>query len=113
MDKLTNLSFIGLQNYFHTLSVFGYKNYREVNKLIALLIIEELLNGYFSSYINNEDYKSITEFLYSLYGSTCLIPYPNYKCAVTFNQALNIPPRVSETSILRFSEDGVLRYALQ
>ena len=43
MDKITSLSVASINNYFHTLSVLGYKNYNSVNKLLVLLFIEELL----------------------------------------------------------------------
>lgn len=111
MDKLTELGFTGLKNYFHSLSVFGYKSYKEVEKLLVLLFIEELLNGNLSSYITDDDYRTLTKVLYNLFGTSCLIPYPEFKCKVSFNQSLNILPRTSENDILRYSEDGIFRLA--
>ena len=40
MDRLDNLAYTGVNNYFKALSTFGYKNYTEVNKLLVLLFIE-------------------------------------------------------------------------
>ena len=111
MDKLTELGFTGLQNYFHALSVFGYKSYKEVGKLVVLLFIEELLNGNLSSYVTDDDYRTLTNVLYGLFGTTCLIPYPEFKCNVSLNQSLNILPRISEDDILRYDEDGIIRLA--
>lgn len=104
MDGLDNMAYTGVSNYFQALSTFGYKGYKEVNKLLVLLFIEDLLR---SSFIDEEDYKTITNVLYCLFGSTCLIPYPEF--AVN-TQALNdVTPRITENDILRFSEDELLR----
>ena len=66
MDKLTSLSINYLDTYFHTLSVLGYKDYNSVYKLLILLFIEELLTGEFSIFINEKDYRNITNLLYCL-----------------------------------------------
>lgn len=76
MGRLSNLGYTGISNYFKTLSTFGYKNYSEVDKLLLLLFIEEILEGPIKEYITEDDYKSIVKVLYCLFGSTCLIPYP-------------------------------------
>lgn len=111
MDKLTELGYTGLQNYFHALSIFGYKSYKEVAKLVTLLFIEELLNGNLSSFVTDDDYKTLTSVLYKLFGTSCLIPYPEYKCNTVFNQSLNTIPRITENTIIRWDEEGVIRLA--
>lgn len=110
MDRLDNMAYIGVSNYFQALSVLGYKGHKEVNKLLILLFIEDLLRSSFSLYINEEDYRTITNVLYCLFGSTCLIPYPEFAVNTTLVQALNdVTPRITENDILRFSEDELLR----
>ena len=110
MDGLDNMAYTGVSNYFKTLSTFGYKEYKEVNKLLVLLFIEELLRSSLSIYISEEDYKAITNILYCLFGSTCLIPYPEFIVNTSLVQALNdVTPRITEDDILRFSEDELLR----
>ena len=110
MDELSNIAYTGVCNYFQTLATFGYKGYKEVNKLLVLLFIEDLLRSSFSLYIDEEDYKTITNVLYCLFGSTCLIPYPEFAVNTSLVQALNnITPRVTEDDILRFSENELLR----
>lgn len=110
MDELDNLAYTGINNYFQALSTFGYKGYKEVNKLLVLLFIEDLLRSSFSLYIDEEDYKTITNVLYCLFGSTCLIPYPEFAVNTTLVQSLNdITPRITENGILRFSESELLR----
>lgn len=75
MDKLVYES---LYRYFNTLSKLGYVSYSEVDKLIVLLFIYDLLEDNCSNFLTEEDRKIINNALYCLYGSTCLIPYPNY-----------------------------------
>ena len=57
MDNITSLLINSINKYFHTLSVFGYKDYDSVNKLILLSFIEELLAGKLSIFLNEEDYN--------------------------------------------------------
>lgn len=110
MDGLDNLAYIGVSNYFKALSTFGYKSYKEVDKLLVLLFIEGLLRGPLSMYIDDCDYKTITNVLYCLFGSTCLIPYPEFVVSTSLVQDLNAnTPRISEDEILRFSEDELIR----
>ena len=110
MDGLDNMAYTGVSNYFKALSLFGYKEYKEVNKLLVLLFIEELLRSSLSIYISEEDYKAITNILYCLFGSTCLIPYPEFIVNTSLVQALNdTTSRITEDDILRFSEDELLR----
>lgn len=75
MKSLVNVS---LKRYFDSLSILGYVNNKEVDKLIVLMFIQELLDGECKEYIEEYDYMIIHKVLYCLYGSTCLIPYPEY-----------------------------------
>lgn len=110
MDGLDNLAYTGVSNYFKALSAFGYKGYKEVDKLLVLLFIEGLLRGPLSLYIDECDYKTITNVLYCLFGSTCLIPYPEFAASTSLIQSLNVDtPRISEDNIVRFSEDELIR----
>lgn len=63
--------------YFTTLTSFGYKSYGEVKKVLLLIYIQELVNNT-SVIISEDDYRSIESALYCIYGTSCLIPYPNY-----------------------------------
>lgn len=62
-----------------------------------------------SQFITEEDYNTITGALYCIYG-TCLIPYPDYKKAVTKTTG-RLPDefRITEDAILRQTEDNSLR----
>lgn len=111
MDRLTLLSVDSINKYFHTLSVLGYKNYDSVYKLLALLFIEELLTSELSTFVNDEDYRTITNFLYCLYGSNCMIEFPSYNNmdSLIHPNRTSLIPRMSETQIIRISENDLVR----
>lgn len=113
MDNLDKIAFQGVDNYFKALSVFGYKGYKEVEKLLVLLFIEDLIKGPLNIYIDECDYKAINNALYCLFGSTCLIPYPefitNYVQQGLAGIASSNPFRLTEDNELRFSENRMIR----
>lgn len=49
-----------------------------VNKLLVLTLVQEFIDNDFRGYLNKEDYSIIGQALYCIYGTTCLIPYPDY-----------------------------------
>ena len=63
--------------YFTELGNLGYKNNNEVKKLLFYTFIQELVSTT-SIVIPKEDYEHLENALYCLYGTSCLIPYPNY-----------------------------------
>ena len=75
MDKVLNES---LTRYFKVLSKLGYMSYSEIGKLLVLIFIYDLLENDCKSFITEEEYRILDNALYCLYGSTCLIPYPEY-----------------------------------
>lgn len=111
MEDISNISMEAIRRYFNTLSKFGYKSYDEVDKLIALLAIEEILLGELSYFITETDYRSIVDFLYCIFGSTCLADMPGY---ITYDSLIHPISadkkyRITENNILRISEDSYLR----
>lgn len=110
MDNLLNIAYKGINNYFNTLATLGYKNHKETDKLLLLLFLEEFINGPFSSYIDEEDYNTINNVLYCLYGSTCLIPYPEFNSGTSLIQTLNSDNlRITEDNLIRISENEFIR----
>lgn len=63
--------------YFTSLANFGFKNDEDVKKLLFYVFIQELVNTT-SIAVNEEDYKHIENALYTMYGTSCLMPYPDY-----------------------------------
>lgn len=111
MKELDDLSYESIVRYFHTLSIFGYKSYSEVYKLLLLLFLTDLINGPLGFYIDSCDYRYINRLLYKLYGSTCLIPYPDYNRSTELVQILNtdVQLRLSETGSSRLTEGNIVR----
>lgn len=102
------LSAEALRRYFKTLSQIGYKGYDSVHKLLILLYIQEIFTGVMSLYITEEDYRVMQRVLNCLYGTTCLIPYPEYANGTSISE---IP--VANLNTFRITQDGNLRITEQ
>ena len=68
-----------LSHYFSALCKTGYYKQGDVNKLIVLIYLNTLLTEDFRGYVGEEDYTTIEKALNCLYGTSCLIPYPEFK----------------------------------
>ena len=100
--------------YFNALTQFGYKKQGDVDRLIIYNFIEEMLTGEMREFIKESDYRTIERALYCLYGSSCLIPYPQY---VNDDNLFGhrdpgglITPRLTEDIVIRFTEDDIVRF---
>lgn len=102
MDRLDNLAYSGISNYFRVLSKIGYKSESELSNLLVLLFLEEFINSSFSIFVCEYDYKAISNCLYCLFGSSCMIKYPKFEEGSSLVYDLN-------AYNLRESEDGILR----
>ena len=91
MDELAKLQTEALDNYFIALSQFGYKNYDDVYKLLALLFLEELLTD-FRGFVTQDDIRTISRVIYCLCGTTCLIDFPEYYDKVEEVEPFIAPP---------------------
>lgn len=67
-----------LSRYFHALEVKGYMPYKDAVKLLVLSFYRDFVFNDYRGLISEKDYCCIEMALNCLYGSTCLIPYPNY-----------------------------------
>lgn len=73
-DRLFN----ALSKYFTVLSNTGYFNKTDTLKLYVYVTIVRLFYTTFRGYLNEDSYKIVNKALYCLYGSSCLIPYPDF-----------------------------------
>ena len=110
LNQLAN----SMSSYFNALKQFGYKNQKDVNKLLAYNFIGELLTGDMRVFINEEDYRTIEQALSCMYGSNCLIPYPqyvndDYLFGVLIDNELRYT-RLSESENIRHLEKNNLRF---
>lgn len=75
---MENFVYNSINKYFNVLIKMGYVKDKTVEDLVVLIFYYHLLYDDFRGYITKEDYRSIEKALNCLYGTSCLIPYPDY-----------------------------------
>lgn len=75
---MVNYLYESLCRYFTHLCHTGYMKQADVIKLLILTCIQRLVDCDFRGHLNEENYNKINTALYNLYGTTCLMPYPDY-----------------------------------
>lgn len=75
MDEIV---YSALSVYFNALEKTGYMSFANMQKLLVLIFYRDFVFNDYRGYITVEDYRLIERALDCLYGSTCLIPYPDY-----------------------------------
>lgn len=96
-----------VSSYFKALTYFGYKKQTDVDKLLIFNFIEELLTGSMKCFITEDDYRYIEQALNCLYGSSCLIPYPEYTTN-TISSGCGCH-KIGEDNSIKFVEDDTIR----
>lgn len=67
-----------LARYYHTLENTGYMSYSNVVKLLILVFYRDFVYHDYRAVLSKNDYRLIERALDCLYGTSCLIPYPDY-----------------------------------
>ena len=67
-----------LTSYYHALEKLGYMSNNQAQKLLLLIFYRDFVFNDYRGLISKEDYQLIERALNCLYGTTCLIPYPDY-----------------------------------
>lgn len=67
-----------LTKYYHALELKGYMANSHTVKLLILIFFRDFVFRDYRGLITKEDYHLIEKALNCIYGSTCLIPYPDY-----------------------------------
>ena len=67
-----------LGSYFHALELKGYMPKKDMQKLLLLIFYRDFVFSDYRGILSREDYLLIERALDCLYGTTCLIPYPDY-----------------------------------
>ena len=67
-----------LSSYYNALNKLGYMSYPNAQKLLVLAFYNDFVFKDYRGLLSREDYFAIEKALDCLYGSTCLIPYPDY-----------------------------------
>ena len=103
---MEDIVYNSIKSYFNALSKLGYMKNEEVNKLLALIIIEEFTYYDFRGLINKEDYMKINKSLYNLFGKSCLIPYPNF-CKIKDMNKLRLGDMSELAHRVEINEDNI------
>lgn len=107
--KLADDVLASVERYFNILPLTGYVPYDKVDRLVAYMFLEEILYGQFALFVNEKDYRTISHALDCLYG-TCMIPFPDYRKGIDLKALRRYNQyRITETDILRSSEEDNLR----
>lgn len=64
--------------YYNVLEKTGYMSYENLRKLLVLTFYNDFVYSDYRGLITRKDYRLIERALDCLYGSSCLIPYPDY-----------------------------------
>lgn len=75
MDELV---YNALCQYFTVLSKVGYYKWADVKKLLVLIFYRDIIQKDYRGLLTKADYGVIERALNCLYGTTCLIPYPDF-----------------------------------
>ena len=67
-----------LSNYYHALSLTGYMSRNHTERLLVLIFYRDFCFHDYRGLLSKDDYREIERALNCLWGSTCLIPYPDY-----------------------------------
>lgn len=64
--------------YYKALGKLGYYPYKDVFRLLVLCFLRDFIYEDYRGVIKESDYYQIERALNCLFGSSCLIPYPDY-----------------------------------
>ena len=105
MEELSDITYEALSRYFTVLEKTGYVNDVDVNKLLLLQYIQQFLID-FQGYITKDDYNVIGRIIECLAGTTCLVPYLQYKqqSLPNNNYISEMYVRIAETENIRSTE---------
>ena len=75
---MDNIIFNTITDYYKVLQRRGYHSYKDVKRILVLSFYRNFVMSDYRGLISREDYSYIERALNCLFGSTCLIPYPDY-----------------------------------
>ena len=75
---MDNIIYNSVTQYYDALSKLGYHKYGDVFRLLVLSFFRDFVFEDYRARISREDYHEIEKALNCLFGSSCLIPYPDY-----------------------------------
>lgn len=75
---MDNIIFNTITDYYKVLQRRGYHSYKDVKRILVLSFYRNFVMNDYRGLISREDYSYIERALNCLFGSTCLISYPDY-----------------------------------
>lgn len=75
---MDNIIYNALGSYFNALEKIGYMSYPQMEKLLLLCFYRDFVFHDYRARLSKDDYHLIERVLDCLWGSSCLIPYPDY-----------------------------------
>ena len=78
VDVMDEIIYNALSTYYDTLGKTGYLSSKESQKLLLLTFYRDFVFHDYRGLLSKEDYHEIEKALDCLWGSSCLMPYPDY-----------------------------------
>ena len=75
---MDNIIYNALSNYYHALELQGYMAHSHAQRLLLLIFYRDFTLRDYRGLLSKDDYHLIERALDCLWGSSCLIPYPDY-----------------------------------
>ena len=75
---MDNIIYNAITKYYKALKKLGYYKYEDAYKLLVLCFLRDFVYNDYRGLIKKSDYSIIERALNCLFGSSCLIPYPDY-----------------------------------
>ena len=78
MVAMDSIIYNAITQYYAALCKLGYYSYESVFRILVLCFYRDFVFQDYRGRISRKDYHEIEKALNCLFGSTCLIPYPDY-----------------------------------
>lgn len=75
---MDNILYDSLSSYYHALELHGYMAHSHAQRLLLLIFYRDFTLKDYRGQLSRDDYHLIERALDCLWGSSCLIPYPDY-----------------------------------
>ena len=109
---MDDIIYKAITQYYAALCKLGYYSYKDVFRLLILCFYRDFVFHDYRGQLSRKDYHEIEKALNCLFGSTCLIPYPDYlkMGKLHLGEITELSHRVStleDTDVLKaFDADG-------
>lgn len=108
---MDNIVYNAITQYYAALCKLGYYKYGDVFSLLVLCFFRDFVYEDYRAVLSKDDYSIIEKALNCLYGTNCLIPYPDYlkMSKLHLGSMTELAQRVQDledTNVLKIIHDG-------